>query len=195
MNGFFSFYAYVFSPWQWVVLIFIPSLLWSEQECTNQSLDIGDTSHLTKQQKIDKLQSALFQSIDKHTICLEKKQNISSGGKAGLSQNGGNGDGVQNQLDTSNIMIDSQYNNSIQGSFTPDSTKKTEENQQNNSLSEAIEPAPKPSEEQTDIRKNPEDIEPPDNDDIVQKLLYEQAMNEKDPVKRKKLWDEYKKYK
>ena len=41
----------------------------------------------------------------------------------------------------------------------------------------------------------PQDIPPADNDSVLQKQIREAAMKEKDPVKREKLWDMYRKYK
>lgn len=43
--------------------------------------------------------------------------------------------------------------------------------------------------------KPPEDIPSGDNDDVVARQLREAAMREPDPAVRKKLWDEYRKYK
>jgi hypothetical protein len=46
-----------------------------------------------------------------------------------------------------------------------------------------------------DNGKIPEDIISADNDSVLQAQIRQAAMNEKDPGIRKKLWDEYRKYK
>ena len=43
--------------------------------------------------------------------------------------------------------------------------------------------------------KSPEDIPPTDNDDAVATQIRLAAEIEKDPVKKDKLWNEYRKYK
>jgi len=41
----------------------------------------------------------------------------------------------------------------------------------------------------------PEDIPQDDNDSILEEQIRLAAINEKDPVKKKRLWNEYRKYK
>ncbi|MEP4193129.1 MAG: hypothetical protein ABJN51_18705, partial [Sneathiella sp.] len=43
--------------------------------------------------------------------------------------------------------------------------------------------------------KVPEDIPPADNDTVLEKQIRQAAINETDPAKKAKLWDEYRKYK
>ena len=51
------------------------------------------------------------------------------------------------------------------------------------------------SEESKDQVKLPEDIPQDDNDSVLEKQIKLAAMNEKDPEKKKRLWNEYRKYK
>ena len=47
----------------------------------------------------------------------------------------------------------------------------------------------------SDNGKLPEDIPPADNDSVVEAQLRQAAIAEKDPQKKKKLWNEYRRYK
>jgi hypothetical protein len=47
----------------------------------------------------------------------------------------------------------------------------------------------------SDNGKFPEDISPADNDSVVEAQLRKAAIAEKDPQKKRKLWNEYRRYK
>ena len=64
---------------------------------------------------------------------------------------------------------------------------------QNNSEYEVVKEIK--SEESKDQVKLPEDIPQYDNDSVLEKQIKLAAMNEKDPEKKKRLWNEYRKYK
>ena len=137
------------------------------------------------------MDEALIASLDKFESCIKSQSNLinndnsnpssstsfesqelsgnaSSTGSEELSENM-DSDTNSSELDESQLSYENESNNDIQ------STGKNENFGSNGKL--------------------PEDIPQDDNDDVLAKQIKNAALKEKDPEKREKIWNEYRKYK
>ncbi|MZR32366.1 hypothetical protein [Sneathiella litorea] len=155
-----------------------------EQDCKEYGVDYSRTEGLTKEEITDRMDKALFESLNKYDDCLQHSQ---SGGAASAS--GGSGAGAETDAGTSSSMAST----GIQGTET---SKATEQSSQ----AEAVTADDGRTEEQKQVEtlqngKLPDDIPPSDNDTVLQQKVKEAAINEPDPDKRARLWNEYRKLK
>ena len=162
-----------------------------ESECDDLSVDYEEDQYLTKREQIEMMDKALIASLDKFESCIKSQSNLinsdnsnpssstsfesqeltgnaSSTGSEELSENT-DSDTNSSELDESQLSYENESNNEIQ------STGKNENFGSNGKL--------------------PEDIPQDDNDDVLAKQIKNAALKEKDPEKREKIWNEYRKYK
>lgn len=162
-----------------------------ESECDDLSVNYEEDQFLTKREQIEMMDEALIASLDKFESCIKSQSNLinndnsnpssstsfesqelsgnaSSTGSEELSENM-DSDTNSSELDESQLSYENESNNDIQ------STGKNENFGSNGKL--------------------PEDIPQDDNDDVLAKQIKNAALKEKDPEKRKKIWNEYRKYK
>ncbi len=162
-----------------------------ESECDDLSVNYEENQFLTKREQIEMMDEALIASLDKFESCIKSQSNLinndnsnpssstsfesqelsgnaSSTGLEELSENM-DSDTNSSELDESQLSYENESNNDIQ------STGKNENFGSNGKL--------------------PEDIPQDDNDDVLAKQIKNAALKEKDPEKREKIWNEYRKYK
>ena len=162
-----------------------------ESECDDLSVNYEEDQFLTKREQIEMMDEALIASLDKFESCIKSQSNLinndnsnpssstsfesqelsgnaSSTGSEELSENM-DSDTNSSELDESQLSYENESNNDIQ------STEKNENFGSNGKL--------------------PEDIPQDDNDDVLAKQIKNAALKEKDPEKREKIWNEYRKYK
>ena len=162
-----------------------------ESECDDLSVNYEEDQFLTKREQIEMMDEALIASLDKFESCIKSQSNLitndnsnpssstsfesqelsgnaSSTGSEELSENM-DSDTNSSELDESQLSYENESNNDIQ------STGKNENFGSNGKL--------------------PEDIPQDDNDDVLAKQIKNAALKEKDPEKREKIWNEYRKYK
>jgi hypothetical protein len=142
----------------------------SVTDCTNLTLDGRGDDELTKEERIKKLEGTLYDSVDRYDTCVG--QAIAAGGGGGAGGNGGgSGNGSGQTGDAAN-----------EGSTAEEES--TEEQAQ-----------PQEQPEIGETGSVPADIPSADNDSVLQRQIRDLATKEKDPQKRKELWDLYRKYK
>ena len=162
-----------------------------ESECDDLSVNYEEDQFLTKREQIEMMDEALIASLDKFESCIKSQSNLinndnsnpssstsfesqelsgnaSSTGSEELSENM-DSDTNSSELDESQLSYENESNNDIQ------STGKNENFGSNGKL--------------------PEDIPQDDNDDVLAKQIKNAALKEKNPEKREKIWNEYRKYK
>jgi hypothetical protein len=140
-------------------------------DCTNLTLDGRGDEELTKEERIRKLEGTLYDSVDRYDTCVG--QAIAAGGGGGAG-GGGSGEGSGSGSGQSGARGD-------QGEAPETPIDTTAESQE------------QPEPESTG--SIPEDIPSADNDSVLQRQIRDLATKEKDPQKRKELWDLYRKYK
>ena len=164
-------------------------------DCTEIEVNFIDDPKLTKDEKIKKMDDAFYESLNQFELCqFNLNQNESSDSLAGDT---GADDGSSEEQEYINSMADSE----MSGVEKEAATEKKEEYIQDNdsgltgSKETEIGGLGGLPQESGSSGKPPEDIPPSDNDDAVAAQIRLAAEIEKDPVKKGKLWNEYRKYK
>ena len=190
-----NFHTIIFS----FLLFFSSALIANENisssiDCTEIEVNFIDDPKLTKDEKIKKMDDAFYESLNQFELCqLNLNQNQSSDSLAGDT---GADDGSSEGQEYINSVADSE----MSGVEKETDIEKEEEYIQDDDsgLTDSKETEigglgglPRES----GSSKSPEDIPPTDNDDAVATQIRLAAEIEKDPVKKDKLWNEYRKYK
>ncbi|MFT4929622.1 MAG: hypothetical protein ACI8WB_005757 [Phenylobacterium sp.] len=146
------------------------------ENCTQFKIEQDDDELLTVQEKIERMDEALFDSIDRYETCMPKVSAVSGGGGSGGGGAGSGGGGTGS-------------GSGSQGSAASESEgEASSETETENADTREIE------NESLQGGSVPKDIPAADNDSVVQRQIRAAALKETDPVKRQKLWDLHRKY-
>ena len=156
-------------------------------DCSDVKINYVDNPEWTHSERLEAMDSAFFESVDRFELCNlsiqpgtssasanETNQASSTGTEAGL-------DSVASQ-EISGTETDSTLSpvNSSEDSNTPENTNNVSVKVNGGHTANGV---------------RPEDIPVADNDDAIAAQIRLAAEIEKDPVKKEKLWNEYRKYK
>lgn len=190
-------------------------------DCTDISVEFRDAKNLTKQERIDLMDKALFGSLSKYERCVLQQLETAStsnsgGGIAGSSGQSGDTAGASDGSASSSAANEGgkEGSESTTGSSSASSVastdlsgteKSTDGQAEISSLDGDTEGSARADREGAgqsaqDISsksngKIPDDIPQVDNDSVLEAQIRNAAMNEPDPEIREKLWNEYRKYK
>ncbi len=173
----------------------------SSPDCENVSVDFLDDPTLTRAEKLARMEQALSDSLNRFELC---NMAITSNASSANSGNGsGSGSGTDGGGDSGNgnstggaSGTESVASDTMQGTEQVPSTETTAATATNSQ--ESTESGSGEISASGNIAKNgkiPEDIPTADNDDAIAAQIRVAAEAETDPEIRKKLWDEYRKYK
>jgi hypothetical protein len=157
-----------------------------EFDCTDFQIEQVKKGELTKEERIAALDDAFYQSVDRYQVCSQQataqQQNPTASGGASAAAGGGASGGQG----TSNEQTDQQQEQGQEQRQQTEQTTSVKNTQTTVTQDETLSQGP---------GRTPEDIPPVDNDSVLQRQIREAAMAEKDPEKRRKLWELYRKYK
>lgn len=170
-------------------------------DCTKVSIDYLNDPTLTHDERIALMDRALLKSLSQYDACQTAGTGSSgAGGGSNGAGSAGAGDGSGSGGGQKSLAAQG-----MTGTEKPASTAPSAENLQSATLpppdgdpqSATGEPAGPQGESirSLDNGKVPEDIPPADNDSILEAQIRQAAINERDPEIKKKLWNEYRKYK
>ncbi len=181
-------------------------------DCTKVSIDYLNDPNLTREERIALMDRALMKSLSEFDACQTAQSSNSGGGgggAAGAGDGGGSGAGegggsgsmggqksfaAQDMTGTETAPADNASGANAAGSVAEAGERQGEGNS-----SQADEAESDSTRTETaralDNGKIPEDIPPADNDSVLEAQIRRAAINEKDPKIKKKLWNEYRKYK
>ena len=163
--------------------------------CENLSVDYEENEFLTQREQLDLMDSALLKSIENFDECIANKNKKTKNNSIKAVDN--NNARESNELRGASIN-NSQYKDDdfeqsfsadIEESYKPESVNQESASNDNSIMSNEL------SEVSGSNGKIPDDIPLDDNDDVLARQIKNAALNETDPEKQKKLWDEYRKYK
>ena len=104
-----------------------------------------------------------------------------------------------NNRDTNNKKVDSVASSDLSGTEITEENLETTSTFENTTSEDIVKYENDQSFDQRETNTNngmiPEDIPQDDNDSVLEEQIRLAAMNEKDPEKKKRLWNEYRKYK
>ena len=182
-------------------------------DCTEINIQYQYDGTLTREEFIKTMDAAFFESLNKFDACQASLMNSSAGasgssgtsgmGAEGFSENGG--DGSDGGSGASSAAASSGVSGTESTGFSKSATAAAVSSQEGLS---GKQPArwnnPDADKGQVSRYRNgtlsgrgkaPEDIPPADNDSVLEAQIRQAAENETDPEIKKKLWDEYRKYK
>ena len=167
----------------------------STNSCENLSVDYEENEFLTQREQLDLMDSALLKSIENFDECIANKNKKTKNNSIKAVDN--NNAWESNELRGASIN-NSQYKDDdfeqsfsadIEEPYKPESVNQESASNDNSIMSNEL------SEVSGSNGKIPDDIPLDDNDDVLARQIKNAALNETDPEKQKKLWDEYRKYK
>lgn len=133
--------------------------------CTQFKIDESEDEFLTAQEQVQKMEQAFVDSIDREEACIVKTPGNGGGGQNGHGE-GSDGEGMEG-----------------------------EDAEGDESESEEQQVADKREDKTLNNGSVPKDIPSAENDSVLEAQIRKAAESETDPVKRKKLWNEYRRYK
>ena len=161
--------------------------LGSKIDCSNVEINYVDKPEWTHSERLEAMDRAFFESVDRFELCnLSNKPGTSSGSASGTNQASSTGSkaGLESVASQEITGTESESNSSPMNASVDSGLP---ENANNKSIKE-----------NGGSRKNgvkPKDIPSAANDDVIAAQIRLAAEIEKDPVKKEKLWNEYRKYK
>ncbi len=155
------------------------------EECENFDVNYSENEFLTDREQVEAMDDALIESLNRFEECIKAK--------ATARKNTPN-DSVEKLSNGLQELRGNKFgeNQESIGSYN-EQNQSGEQNQNQNLRSELTDSINKKN--LGSNGKIPEDIPIDNNDDVLAQQIKNAALNEKDPEKQKKIWNEYRKYK
>ncbi|TNF95086.1 MAG: hypothetical protein EP297_11800 [Gammaproteobacteria bacterium] len=171
----------------------------SFDDCTEINIQYKLDETLTREEFINRMDDAFFESLSRFDACQASQMNSSAGATSpsgrGSSGDGSGGDGSSKGSTASSDLTGTSHpaSNGSASSTTPSAI--SNEEGISGTTPAKIADRKYRSGKQSGRGKAPDDIPPADNDSVLEAQIRQAAINETDPVIKKRLWDEYRKYK
>jgi len=170
----------------------------SSYDCTNINIEYEPDDRLTRQETVSSMDDSFFDSLSKFDDCQ-----ISQPGSPASAQGaqGGSGDsGSGDSGDSGSAGVDGVASPNLSGTDAPVTTDAPDASASagvdaSGSVQANITGKNPPRVTQPGSGKIPDDIPSADNDSVLEAQIRQAAISETDPGTKKKLWDEYRKYK
>lgn len=165
------------------------SSIGATDDCTKILLNFKNVPNLTRQEKISHMDKALRDSLNQYERC----QNAHSRSSSTSGGGGGGKDGTAGKSQ----QTSSTASSGMSGTNIPVAGKSSASNQsgvRDVPVNKGV-PGRTKGTKVLGNGKIPDDIPSVDNDSALEEQIRQAAMNETDPVIKRKLWNEYRKYK
>lgn len=159
-------------------------------DCTDVQVDYADNSTLTREERIHLMDKALYKSLNKFELCQSANKMVETNStKGGSGANGGSGNSGDSSSKAEGASEErSTASSTMSGTELPKvSSAPPSPNNENSVNKDDVSVA-------SGSGKLPEDIPSADNDSALAAQIRHAAENETDPVKKARLWNEYRKY-
>lgn len=164
-------------------------------DCTNVSVEYQEDPTLTKAEQLARMDAALLQSLSRFDACQIAKDKSVSESAAGASGSTGGASSGGSSVASSDMTGTEKTSEDQQATGTSASWGAVASTGNGAAAEEGPESGAGNLTGGVSNGKIPDDIPPADNDSILEAQIRQAATNEKDPITREKLWDEYRKYK
>ena len=162
-------------------------------DCTNVQIDYSDDPTLTRGERIHKMDKSLSKSLDNFKLCHQETKRIET--NVANDNSGGAGEATGNSK--AENMGEAIASSTISGTELPAAKDDAQEESEDSLALQTINN--KNGNYQGSVStangKDPDDIPSANNDSALAAQIRRAAVNETDPIKKKLLWDEYRKYK
>ena len=160
----------------------------SSIDCSEVEINYIDDPQWTDSERLEAMDRAFFDSLDRFELCtLSNHSNSSSSASANEASNSSSAASGGSQKSTARPLLTGTESESTLSGYDAFEGSGTLENSDNEIATV-----------NNGSNKNggkPEDIPDADNDDVIASQIRLAAEIENDPVKKEKLWNEYRKYK
>ena len=163
----------------------------SSIDCSNVSINFADNPEWTRSERIEAMDKAFFDSVNRFELCnLSNQSSASSTSSAG---SGSDGEATESSGSEGEANLNSTASSEMSGTEEEPTSAPTD-------IAEMPETPENTTKPPVTIGSDanggiPEDIPAADNDDVIAAQIRLAAEIEQDPVKKEKLWNEYRKYK
>jgi hypothetical protein len=162
-------------------------------DCANVKIDYSDDPTLTRGERIHKMDKSLSKSLDNFKLCNQETKKIET--NVANDNSGGAGEATGNSK--AENMGEAIASSTISGTELPAAKDDAQEESEDSLALQTINN--KNGNYQGSVStangKDPDDIPSANNDSALAAQIRRAAVNETDPIKKKLLWDEYRKYK
>jgi len=162
-------------------------------DCANVKIDYSDDPTLTRGERIHKMDKSLSKSLDNFKLCNQETKKIET--NVANDNSGGAGEATGNSK--AENMGEAIASSTISGTELPAAKDDAQEESEDSLALQTINN--KNGNYQGSVStangKHPDDIPSANNDSALAAQIRRAAVNETDPIKKKLLWDEYRKYK
>jgi len=156
-------------------------------DCSDVKINYVDNPEWTHSERLEAMDRAFFESVDRFELCnLSHQSSTSSASANGTNQASSTG---------SEAGLDSVASQEITGTETESTLSSDNSSQNSNTSDYANNKSVKVNGSNITNGVRPKDIPAAANDDAIAAQIRLAAEIEKDPVKKEKLWNEYRKYK
>ena len=174
--------------------------LGSTIDCSEVAINYIDRADMTPSERLEEMDKAFYESVNRFELCNLSNQASSSSESASSAQGtSAGGDSGLDGTESSESNIESVASPLMTGTET-ESTVRLSDFPEDSDMPENI--PENAGDEAIAIYRGsgangalPEDIPDANNDDVVAAQIRLAAEIEKDPVKKERLWNEYRKYK
>lgn len=165
------------------------------EDCGEAEIRYSDNPHLTRAEKLALMEKAFFDSVNRFESCNLSDPNNTSAADSGGGESGDQG-GEENQGDNSgNSSVASQEMQGTEPETETESSMPAQSGTADSNEQSENEGGSVVSSGGADNGAIPEDIPSANNDDAIAAQIRLAAEAEQDPEIKKKLWNEYRKYK
>ena len=163
-------------------------------DCSTVVINYTENPEWSRQERIKAMDKAFFESIHRFELCnLSNQSNALSATANSMEAESDpdSGDGTEASSNKSTTMKGTETGAEKEADADTDpTTNNSSQTEKTNS-----QPTKKPRASSTSNGASPEDIPSANNDDVIAAQIRVAAEIEQDPVKKNKLWNEYRKYK
>ncbi|MBL1321346.1 MAG: hypothetical protein COA63_009860 [Methylophaga sp.] len=161
-------------------------------DCSTVGINYTDNPEWTHSERLEAMDNAFFESVNRFELCNLSNQSSASA----AASSGGDGGATESSGSESDASLSSTASSDMTGTEEAASISPPPDVSENSEIPENA--------DNTSVTVNgggvvngsvPEDIPAADNDDVIAAQIRLAAEIEQDPIKKEKLWNEYRKYK
>lgn len=167
----------------------------SSIDCSTVNVDFTENPEWTRQENLEAMNKAFYDSVQRYQLCQQSNLSSASSSSANAGAQA-SGDGDQSEGDSTQSGTNSVASTVMTGTETSTSSESVSSASDDQSSQQTSDNTQTTSSQSVGPNgKTPEDIPAADNDDVIAAQIRLAAEIEKDPDKKQKLWNEYRKYK
>jgi hypothetical protein len=168
-------------------------------DCDDVSIQYTNDPTLTREEKLIRMDQALGRALSKYEACQTSQASKNSSNSASSASAAANLGAATNSggSDASSEMTGAEPPLARDSASNSDGTTQPGRAAAGRMERKTMSGGGMPRTQSATVTsgKTPEDIPPADNDSVLESQIRQAAINEKDPEIKKKLWNEYRKYK